>query len=832
MRRFSSQVLALVVFASCAIASSCGGGSNNGGGSGGSKIAVTISSQNNTQSVSVNKTLSFTATVTGTSNTAVTWQVNLTPGGSNTSGTISASGLYTAPATAPAAGTVSITAVSQADTTVTSNAIVITVSAPPPPIVVTIAAADNATSVTVSQTLQFSATVTGTTNTAVTWQVNSVQGGNSTVGTIDGTGLYTAPAAPPLATGNVSITAISQVNTNVTSNAITIAVVNPAGLTISPLNPTVGAGATQAFTAAFNGTVVSASWTVTSPVGAQNIGMIDQSGNYQAPLAPPLGQFVIVTASMGGNQVTTLAQVVFSGASFNGQFTFSFDGTDTSGNVLDAAGALVANGVSSSTSGTITAGVMDINSGSSGVIAACPLTGTFLIGASDGRSSAILTCTPAASAPVTFTLQFTLTSNTHGLLINFDVSDTGSGTIDLQNTAVLSIGQIAGNYSFGAAGVDLTKSGALINVAGVFNAVPPSGGATTGTIDPGDTAGGTEDVVDSGLTPALTKDDQGLVGSYQLDPANAQLGRGTMTMTSTTVGNPLASVTFAFYMIDQTHMKIVEIDSTQDFILAGEVYSSPFPKGKTFSDALLVGNYVFFVSGNSMTGSFSPYTLGGVMDFNGQGNGQVIAGEEDTNDNGTATDGAVSLDSSTYIVSPPNGTLCRFEINTKDSRANQFEYSFYPTTIGTAFVVEIDFDKSPQGGAGSGVAASGFAYRQASSPVSPAAGAYAISFTGALLASHSQQSTGGELVVGSGSNNAAGVLDTNRPAGAGSPLSSAIAPGSSILSADSFGRGSANLATVGGTTFDLVYYSIDTNRALLLDIDSGRVGAGIIERQF
>ncbi|HVM75763.1 MAG TPA: IPT/TIG domain-containing protein, partial [Candidatus Saccharimonadales bacterium] len=39
----------------------------------------------------------------------------------------------------------------------------------------------------------FTATVSGTTNTAVTWAVNGVAGGNTTVGTVDATGNYSAP---------------------------------------------------------------------------------------------------------------------------------------------------------------------------------------------------------------------------------------------------------------------------------------------------------------------------------------------------------------------------------------------------------------------------------------------------------------------------------------------------------------------------------------------------------------------------------------------------------------------------------------------------------------
>jgi hypothetical protein len=52
-----------------------------------------------------------------TSNTAVTWQVNGTVGRDATVGTISTGGSYTAPNLPPAGGSVTITAVSQADST-------------------------------------------------------------------------------------------------------------------------------------------------------------------------------------------------------------------------------------------------------------------------------------------------------------------------------------------------------------------------------------------------------------------------------------------------------------------------------------------------------------------------------------------------------------------------------------------------------------------------------------------------------------------------------------------------------------------------------------------
>jgi len=73
---------------------------------------------------------SFTATVANTSNTAVTWRVNGVTGGNSTLGTISTSGVYTPPATVPTPATVTVSAVSVADTAVSSSA-QMTVTAPP-----------------------------------------------------------------------------------------------------------------------------------------------------------------------------------------------------------------------------------------------------------------------------------------------------------------------------------------------------------------------------------------------------------------------------------------------------------------------------------------------------------------------------------------------------------------------------------------------------------------------------------------------------------------------------------------------------------------------------
>lgn len=85
----------------------------SGGGNGTQNPPVSVSVTGSAQA-RLGSTVQLTAAVTGSSNTAVTWQVNGVTGGVAATGTISTSGLYTPPAAIPSPNMVTITAVSQA----------------------------------------------------------------------------------------------------------------------------------------------------------------------------------------------------------------------------------------------------------------------------------------------------------------------------------------------------------------------------------------------------------------------------------------------------------------------------------------------------------------------------------------------------------------------------------------------------------------------------------------------------------------------------------------------------------------------------------------------
>jgi serine protease len=152
-------------------------------------------------------TQAFTATVSNSANTAITWEVNGVAGGNASIGTISSTGVYTAPATVPSPAVVTVEAVSAADPNQMSTAQITIVAA----ISVSVSPA-SATLQAGSGTQSFTASVQNSSNTGVTWQVNGTAGGNSTVGTITANGVYTAPAAVP-APAQVTITAVSMANT-------------------------------------------------------------------------------------------------------------------------------------------------------------------------------------------------------------------------------------------------------------------------------------------------------------------------------------------------------------------------------------------------------------------------------------------------------------------------------------------------------------------------------------------------------------------------------------------------------------------------------------------
>jgi serine protease len=174
-----------------------------------STAAVQIAVCPATASVQIAGTQSFAVSLANATDNSVTWAVNGVAGGNSTVGTISSDGAYTAPSTFPAASSVTITAINSS----VQGAAQVTFVTP------VLAVSPASGSVQTGATQAFTASLTGTSNTAVAWQVNGVVGGSSTTtGTISTTGLYTAPSNVP-SPPTVTITAISAADRSVTATS-------------------------------------------------------------------------------------------------------------------------------------------------------------------------------------------------------------------------------------------------------------------------------------------------------------------------------------------------------------------------------------------------------------------------------------------------------------------------------------------------------------------------------------------------------------------------------------------------------------------------------------
>jgi len=578
------------------------------------------------------------------------------------------------------------------------------------------------------------------------------------------------------------------------------------GLSISPAGADVAAGGLQQFAATLNSLPDNnVKWSVSAPNGG-NPGSIDpNSGLFTAPPSPPIGSQVIITAtdSVAGQSATATATITYADASFSGPFAFSYTGNSSSG-FQAVVGSLVADG-----KGNITSGIEDIIGLAAASATGVPISGAYVVGP-DGRG----TITLNSGGQNASTIGFTLTTNQHILITRLDASNTGSGTMDQQNLGALggSALPISGPYAFRAFGAD--KNGAAEGIAGAFTASPGGGG--TGTIP------AINSIVDLNDGGTVTASDTTLQGTYAFDNNFPGTGRGTLTLTSTAI----KQLQFSFYIVDGTHLYILETDGNA--FLSGDMFSGqqqPAGGGQFTVASLAKGNYPFTVGGNA---GGKAYSAGGV--FVSDGNGNITSASAfDNNAGGTVTLAATTV-SCAYTVDPATGRINMF-IGTgmggcMAGQAGSFEFAAYQTSLGKTLMLEID----------TGVMASGTAFTQTlvSTTVT---GNFALSM-GAQGVLHgpagpNQQDAIGQLIL-----NGASVTSGNLDINAFNPviINDPIATTSTIATPNAVGRGTAILnLTNPQTTYNIVYYLVDANTALLFGQASGSttvVQAGALERQF
>ncbi len=360
------------------IAACGGGGGDGGGGNVALDYSVTVSPGSVT--VATGDTHQFSATVLNPNNTGVTWGVYGSGCQGSACGTITSTGLYTAPASVPDPPTVTVLATSKDDTSKADVATVTVVGS------IRVSVSPQTANVATGGTQQFTAVVENTSNTAVNWSVTGTGCTGAACGTISSSGLYTAPSAVPDRAA-VTVTATSQSDTGKSGTAtVTIGgsaldrlsgrfvfqlsgfdangAVNVAGLFDAD-----GAGNITNGVLDMNhkaGTLTAIAFTGTYTLGADGRGEMTLSSTqdtsiYRFALSADNKIAQMIEFDTSGTRTSgALIQQdpgPFSNSTLTGDYVLSMSGTGTSGR-LGAIGKFHADGA-----GNLTNGHMDVNDG-------------------------------------------------------------------------------------------------------------------------------------------------------------------------------------------------------------------------------------------------------------------------------------------------------------------------------------------------------------------------------------------------------------------------------------------------------------------------------------
>ncbi len=304
-RCFSSALSALAI---SVLLAACGGAGGGGLTTPPPPPQLTVTISPASGSVLLGETLPFSATVSNSPNTSVSWSVNGLPGGSAQAGVISADGLYTAPAELPQGAEVQVTATSQADPTKSSTAGVSITS----DISVSITPAISSIELGAPQSFHATLTSSGKPDPTIHWSLSGAAcSGNC--GTVDANGNYTAPAILP-SNPNVTLTAASaadpskQASTSLTiTSHFTLQITAPSALQpdasssiIATLTPVPGSAPSSVLSWTLSGTGCSGSacgiLTVITTQAAGS-GSIANTADYTAPVTAPQPNIILITVT-------------------------------------------------------------------------------------------------------------------------------------------------------------------------------------------------------------------------------------------------------------------------------------------------------------------------------------------------------------------------------------------------------------------------------------------------------------------------------------------------------------------------------------------------------
>ena len=519
---------------------------------------------------------------------------------------------------------------------------------------------------------------------------------------------------------------------------------------------------------------------------------------------------VLFAAACGGGNGTSFPtpnpgptpQGNFSTASLNGTYAFSMVGTDINGFTISRIGSFQADG-----QGNITAAIEDVNdSGSFSTFNFTAAPASTYTMQSDGKGTLTLSHPDSVNSSVNdvFTFTIVLNSTNGGLMIETDGSSTMSGNFKKQTIS----STFAAGYAFDVNGLDLNSQTSVSLIGQVTtNGVS---GITGGLMDIND---------DASPSGALTIQP----GTITLDQTNfADFGRGTATFT-TTVNSQTLNLTFVFYVVDGSHLNLIEND-TVGATSGSAIAQATVPT----SISAFPGSFVFAEGGAFSQSLFGPLTRAGRFTMDANGAITNLAVDEDFTGgfnafpkSGGFSNVSITIDS----AGTGRGTLKFTDVN----RNQPFIYVFYMASPTQGFI---------QDNSANVVADGTITAQTGNFSASSVAGNYAINWTGVNLVNGFQEDFVGVIpVTSAGSNNISnGVVDFIE-LGDLKAFSDVRVNGFLTLQGNGTLGGTQGNALqlttsqAASTTFNFRAYLVDNNTIILVGVDDNRTVIGTALRQ-
>jgi hypothetical protein len=515
-----------------------------------------------------------------------------------------------------------------------------------------------------------------------------------------------------------------------------------------------------------------------------------------------LGTLVLAgfTAACGGGGSTTPpppATGGFSNASLKGQYAFAMSGSDLNGSFLARVGSFTADG-----NGNITAAIEDVNDANS--FATIQFTGGNYSIQANGRGTLNLTTATSGLG-----LSITLSSTSRGLAAQTDLNATSSGNFILQSAGSFSVSGISNKYVFDASGIN--SVGAPDAIIGQFNA-DGGGNVTGGVLDENNGS-------NTAPSNAQTFGPGGAYGATVGNPGSlASSGRGAIS---------IDGITFVFYIVDGTRIRMLEADGQGDISGDGLSQASGIPMQ---TSTWTPGSFVFVIGGSAVLGTAGPVTRAARFTTDGSGNLSNI--NLDDNNTGSLTSlGSSQFSNATYQIDSGNPGSGRGIMTLPASgQTNPFSFVFYLQSPTQAVI----YDTS------NGIIGDGTLVAQTGNPFAFAnlAGNYAFNWSGINLgSSHNiifEEDFVGQYALSS-SGSISGAMDFTE---LGSTSNHVGFPNTAItgsLSINSDGTGSNDYKVTTGTspatTFNYKAYIVSPSTMVLVGHDMDRVIAGSVAAQ-